>query len=66
MPVWLVPRTWLIVLDFLKLLTDGIQACRGARVIRIFCTSMRTPILGSRKANSRSVLVGQLAMSLIV
>ena len=56
MPVWLVPPTWLIVLDFLKLLADEILACRGARVIRIFCRSMRT----------LSVLVGKLAMSLIV
>ena len=28
--------------DFLKLLTDRFQVCRGARVIRILCTSMKT------------------------
>ena len=28
--------------DFLKLLTDRIQVCRGARIIRIVCTSIKT------------------------
>ena len=65
--------------DFLKLLTDRFQVCRGARVIRILCTSIKTlcerlveviclrqPTVRPGKVDSRSVLVGHLAMNLIV
>ena len=37
-----IERDWVIWCDFLKLLTDRFQACRGACDIRILCPSTKT------------------------
>ena len=44
--------------DFLKLLTDRVQvhACRGARVTRILCTSMKTLCEGGVRVCGDAVL----------
>ena len=68
-----------IVSGWLWIVLSVFRVCRGARVIRILCTSMltlckclveviclRQPIVGSRKVVSRSVLVRHLAKSLIL
>ena len=76
--VFSVPRTWLIVW-FPEVMTGRFQVRRGARAIKILRTSQKKcfvsvqlkwfclsqPILSSRKVDSRSVLVGHPATSLI-
>ena len=57
------PRTWLIVSGFPEVVDRQTSDTSWCRVIRILCTSI---LKRSRKVNSRSVLVGHLAMSLIV